>query len=1057
MPIPVPAWTQTGFPTAKYLNLATATSDGTADHPTGTVFLAARPILYEAYTAAGPFTTSPAGTQSVMSTSGTTTSSIMAYDAAGLFGKTSDLPGYGYYQHTAAVPGSAGDGVTPGGWMILAHFAAVAAGSTQTALEAGWLPTGGSLVPGSRQLPSGVNSSAAFAVDLVNVGTVAWQPALTIADSASANATTVVNVTDPSGHTSRMYAVWAAVSATTSGLAQFTSGGTSSWVAPAGVTEVTVSAFAAGSGGGAGNVSGGGEEFGGGGGAGGEFASGTVTVTPGNVYTVNVGSAGQPGAQPGGIGGAGGNSSFSGDTTTITANGPAGGAGATTTGDGAGATGASGSTAPTHYNGGSGDSGTTATTGGGGGSSAGTSTAGNNATDGRGAPAPPGGGPGGDGGTADITVLQTAKASNNGSHTITAHFPSMVQAGSTIIACVLYQAKNITTDPTVQLNDGTNLTSQTSVTDSLPISYELGVYNAFAVSGGQSSVTVTGYHGSGVQSQVLDVQVYEVAGLGASPTVDNSNTGTGTSGSSYSRSTTTTGAPDFWLGLAGAQQTSNFSIYPPSSSWTSLGTTKNGSKATLGGTSYTVYAGILSAYQVATAPGTLSFSGKFSRTVDISTIVVAYTSSAATPGVAPVTGPGGGGGGGLGANDGAAGMDGQVTLTWTGQSGSGYGTPALPQPWPNWSPVTTLGAGPGFDVDINGPTGITDVVNFLTHPPAFRIQDTAAPSIPSGALTLLAFTGDSPTVDSYAGWDAGTYTVQRDGIYLFGALGCFAANTTGIRMAGAAVNGTTYWGPPYAAAAAGGTNATKTQVLSLRAGDTVALALYQDSGAPLTLSSTAASRFFLAWLCAPGVPQGNWTPPDVTFRWAAGTQGENLGGDLTAVWQQHVASDLGFLVNRPYLLAWQSIAQTGLAAGAFSPVTLDMPSGIIHGDTGDPWSGWTAGAANLYTAPVDGWYALIGEAFTAGTSASGATVTAGITQPASGGYAPSASPDWYQELTATTSGGGASLFGVTYALQGETIQPQVMGTSYPAPYSTLTGSLNGGVMASHLSVVWISN
>lgn len=1047
MPIPVPAWTQTGFPTAKYLNLATSTSDGSGDHPTGTVFLAARPVLFEAYTTAAVFPASATGTQSVMSTSGTTTSSLMAYDGAGLFGKSSDLPGYGYYEHTAAVPGSAGDGVTPGGWMILAHFAAVAAGGTQTALEAGWLPTGGSLVPGSRQLPSSANDSTAFALDLVNVGTIAWQPALTIADSASASATAVVNVTDPSGHTCRLYAVWAAVSATTSGLAQFTSAGTSSWVAPAGVTQVTVAALAAGSGGGAGNSSAGGEEFGGGGGGGGEYAQGTVSVTPGNVYTVNVGAAGQGGVQPGGAGGAAGDSSFSGDTATITANGPAGGGGATTTGNGAGAAGGSGSTAPVHYNGGAGDSGTTATAGGGGGSSAGTGAAGNSATDGAGASAPPGGGPGGNGGAASITVVQSAAGHIHRQSILEITFPSRIQAGNAVVACVTTNSKNPTADPTVTLSDGTPLALQASADYSAAITLQAGLFTVFGAAGDETSLKIVLHSSTDLQ---ICVQAWEVAGLGPNPGVDASNTHTASS-SSYAVTQATAGAPDFWVGMVGAQAQKNFSISSPGGGW------KVYSPAPPTNINFDQYLRMLAGCQAAAAPGTMAWKGRISTSALHGELTAAFTASEPTPGVAPLTGPGGGGGGGLGLNNGASGQDGQVTLTWTGASGSGYGTPPLPQPWPAWSPSTTLGSGAGADVDINGPTGITDVVNFLANPPVFRIQDTSAPSIPSGALTPLAFTGDSPTVDSYAGWSPGAYTVQRDGVYLLGGLGCFAANTTGIRMAGVSVNGTTWWGPPYAAAGAGGTHATKTQVLSLRGGDSVQFVLYQDSGAPLALSSTAASRFFLVWLCAPGVPQQNWTPPDTTFRWAAGTQGEDLGGDLTAIWQQHIANDLGFLVSRPYVLAWQSTAQTGLAAGSFSTPTLDRVSGIVHGDGGDPWGGWTPGGANLYTAPADGWYLCVGEDFTTGTSAAGATVTAGLSQPTSGGYAPSASPDWYQELTATTSGGGASLFGITYALAGETITPQVMGSSYPAPYGTLTGSLNSGVMASHLSVVWISN
>src|SRR5579864_161486 len=88
----------------------------------------------------------------------------------------------------------------------------------------------------------------------------------------------------------------------------FTSVGTTTWTAPPNVFSVTY--LVVGGGGGGGSQSG--NNGGGGGGAGG-FLTGTMSVFPGNVYTVTVGGGGSA-AGPGN-GGNGGNSVFNGVTS----------------------------------------------------------------------------------------------------------------------------------------------------------------------------------------------------------------------------------------------------------------------------------------------------------------------------------------------------------------------------------------------------------------------------------------------------------------------------------------------------------------------------------------------------------------------------------------------------------------------------------------------------------------------------------------------------------------------------------------------------------------------
>lgn len=183
----------------------------------------------------------------------------------------------------------------------------------------------------------------------------------------------------------------------------FTTSG--SWPCPVGTTSVKAECW----GGGAGASSApSGSLFGGGGGGGGEYAAElAVAVTPGNNYPYVVGAGGS-GANPT-PGRPGGNSTFTGNTKTVTANGAPEQvvAGGTTNGGGFGGT---GSTNAIHFDGGRGGfgayTGVAGNFGGGGGaSSGGTGAAGVNggnasgATGGPGATAPAGGGNGGSGRT----------------------------------------------------------------------------------------------------------------------------------------------------------------------------------------------------------------------------------------------------------------------------------------------------------------------------------------------------------------------------------------------------------------------------------------------------------------------------------------------------------------------------------------------------------------------------------------------------------------------------------------------------------------------------------
>ncbi len=390
---------------------------------------------------------------------------------------------------------------------------------------------------------------------------------------------------------------------------------------------------------------------------------------------------------------------------------------------------------------------------------------------------------------------------------------------------------------------------------------------------------------------------------------------------------------------------------------------------------------------------------------------------------------------------------------WAGVSdtqSASYGTPALPAPYTGYTSATTIGTSGSDNVNINGANGVAGPANFLANPPLYRNALTSSQSIPNTTATKVTL--NSTAIDNYTGYTSAnsTYTVQRAGLYLAGATVPFAASTGGRRNVGIGVNGTTYWGPGYQATPAGTVIATKTQIFSLDVNDTVTLEVQQDSGGSLALSSADVTRIFLLWLCEEGVPSTLWTPPDTSFRWQAGTPGTSLPGLM----QAHLANDLGFLCQRPYLLSYQTSAQTGFANNSTQVVVMDTAGGIVHADNGDNYSGFNTGTSK-YTAQVAGWYLAVYEAFAtyAGTPTT-ASLTVGLEASSSGGRSPSDAIDWYQQMFPSSSDypPGGTAVGLYYLAEGETIRPIIEGQSYTGGTWGTSVTVN-----SHFELVWISN
>jgi hypothetical protein len=142
----------------------------------------------------------------------------------------------------------------------------------------------------------------------------------------------------------------------------YTTAGSDTFTVPAGVTSVTVEVWGGGGGGGGRSSS---RSGGAGGGGGGAYAEGTVSVTPGESYTVMVG-AGGAGGPTGNNDGDDGEDSWFGSPSTVLACGGEGGEGGTS-GDGGRGGRASDSEGSVRYSGGDGADGTNSRSGGGGG------------------------------------------------------------------------------------------------------------------------------------------------------------------------------------------------------------------------------------------------------------------------------------------------------------------------------------------------------------------------------------------------------------------------------------------------------------------------------------------------------------------------------------------------------------------------------------------------------------------------------------------------------------------------------------------------------------------
>ena len=312
----------------------------------------------------------------------------------------------------------------------------------------------------------------------------------------------------------------------------------------------------------------------------------------------------------------------------------------------------------------------------------------------------------------------------------------------------------------------------------------------------------------------------------------------------------------------------------------------------------------------------------------------------------------------------------RIMQVWAGVTNNGSTVSTVPAPQTSWTTASTVSS-TGFT------NTIQNTLNLLNYPPMLSVPQQITQSITATVNTVIAFTS-SPAVDNYNSFNTGTSTVtiKLSGIYFCHArINWSGSQTTGTRLAGFVVNGTHIFGGNYPAVPTGnGTGVSITRMLDLNAGDTVQV--FGLSSVSTSLNSTgSANKWDLIWMCPSGaVPVSGLTPPDVYgFRFAAGTP----AAQLPSLFQSKLGNDLNFILYRPYLTVYQSVAQTGLPNNTFESITMNQVQGPIHGTLGDNYGGWNAGS-NYYAAPVAGWYLVVAEysmaVQTTGTMSLGACV-----------------------------------------------------------------------------------
>jgi hypothetical protein len=367
---------------------------------------------------------------------------------------------------------------------------------------------------------------------------------------------------------------------------------------------------------------------------------------------------------------------------------------------------------------------------------------------------------------------------------------------------------------------------------------------------------------------------------------------------------------------------------------------------------------------------------------------------------------------------------------------------SLPTPASTWTNTT-----PALSAAyMNGAAGLGQVMNLFNMPPLLRATGLgSATSCPTATTTTCKY--GTVTYDTYNAYNTSThtYTAPLAGLYL--VYNCFPfdnINSAAICQSGVTVNGTQYWGPSLPVSGTVAAAASKVEILSLNAGDTIMPVVDQTTGSTRAGSTVFSGLFIVLYLGTQGTPSPLPNVPDFTYSWAAGTPAAAMPGLMNA----HFANDLNFLMQRPYLLGYQTVAQSGVAMTTNTPLALQSVTGIIHGDNGDNYSGWNATNGN-YAATRAGWYLAVQETFMAQPTLTSTPMNvAGFSVTPAGAYP----VDFYEAKNATTGHGGAAAVGIYYLRAGDTLTP-ILRTEDTS--STTTSTYVAAGYNSHCELVWL--
>lgn len=403
---------------------------------------------------------------------------------------------------------------------------------------------------------------------------------------------------------------------------------------------------------------------------------------------------------------------------------------------------------------------------------------------------------------------------------------------------------------------------------------------------------------------------------------------------------------------------------------------------------------------------------------------------------------------GLVSNSNASGAPARAGYMWCGVGGKNS-PPLVNGTVP---PGPTLGWATASSANLQG--GLRNPLWFLNNRPQLRTSAAqVSGAVPTNTNVILQWASDD--YDNYTNYNASThqYTVPMDGVYLCYTMVEFNGSIAQQLRTGFQINGSlNLFGPSYSTSSGAHlARAQSIRLLDLRHNDTVA-AICSVTGA--AASTTGNGKMVLVWmgtLATSGTPL-TFNPPDIQFRWPAGAPGSSA---LMQYFNEHAGQDLGFLLQRPYALAYQTTAQSGLANNTIQAISCQNNTGRVHASFGDNYGGWSGPSNYRYVAQVPGWYLAVGGVFQGFSGTTPYVPSYGFTCLNSVG-ANIGNYTVHQKSSSATSGinvEGAEGLLFVYLYTGDSLYPTYQQLDGAGTFSTTVSTAG---CESHFGLVWVS-